>query len=48
MLYEVITIENNGADISSIEIMDLKTSYAATADKAVGDMLDFSNNNAIV
>jgi len=41
-----VIIENNGADISSIEIMDLKTSYAATANKAVGDMLDFSNNNA--
>ncbi|SDW40019.1 hypothetical protein SAMN05444411_101643 [Lutibacter oricola] len=41
-----VKIEDNGADISAIEITALGTSYAATADKAVGEMLDFSTGNS--
>jgi len=41
-----VVIENNGADISDIELTGLSLSYAATADKAVGDKLNFSSGNA--
>ena len=40
-----VVIEDNGADTSAIEITSLTTSYAATADKTVGETLNFSNNN---
>jgi hypothetical protein len=40
-----VTIANNGADISVIEITDLAFSYAATSDIAIGGMFDFSTNN---
>lgn len=41
-----VIIENNGADISAIQLTGLSVSYAATADKSVGEMLDFSNSNS--
>ncbi len=41
-----LVIENNGADLSAIELLGLGLSYAATADKNVGEMLDFSNDNS--
>ncbi|SHF78335.1 hypothetical protein SAMN05444274_10927 [Mariniphaga anaerophila] len=40
-----VVVENNGADVSAIEITELTTSYMATADKTVGETLNFSNNN---
>lgn len=39
-----VVIEDNGADISSIEITDLGLSFAASADKSVGQTLDFSGD----
>ena len=41
-----VTIADNGADRSSIEIVDIATSYAATASKTSGQTLDFSVNNS--
>ncbi len=41
-----VVIEDNGADTAAIEITALSLSYAATADKNVGNTLDFSNNYA--
>jgi hypothetical protein len=40
-----VKIEDNGADISMIEIEGLNLSYAATSSIAVGETLDFSANN---
>ncbi|MBI9058077.1 MAG: hypothetical protein JEZ01_09945 [Labilibaculum sp.] len=41
-----VKIEDNGADKSAIEIISIGTSYGASADKAVAEMLDFSTDNS--
>ncbi|MDV7139205.1 hypothetical protein R3X28_09970 [Maribacter sp. TH_r10] len=38
-----VVIEDNGADLTAIEITGLNVSYGANANRAVGDRLDFSN-----
>ena len=40
-----VTIEDNGADISAIEITKLGVSYKATTNKEAGQTLDFSVDN---
>lgn len=39
-----VTIPDNGADLSTIQIATLDVSYGATADKTVGETLDFSGD----
>ena len=41
-----VTIKDNGADKSAIEVMSIATSYGASADVEVGGMLDFSVDNS--
>lgn len=41
-----VTVADNGADISAIELTGLNISYAATADTSVGNTLNFSTDNS--